>query len=137
MSRAILFAGSSFALKSVFLRVEAFALYTSPKPPAAPPRGVFPPRRCRSRLAAGAAGPRRYEHERRREQRQERHHPQLSRCAPLFYVHRASFRHLAPVSEPASTVRAGDPVGRKTRPRSDATRSPETNIPTMIAAPKT
>src|SRR5947207_15886052 len=34
MLRAILLLGRSFALKSVFLRVAVFALYTSPKPPA-------------------------------------------------------------------------------------------------------
>src|ERR671930_1482724 len=36
MLRAILFAGRSLALKSVFFSVAAFALYTSPKPPPAP-----------------------------------------------------------------------------------------------------
>src|SRR5262245_52555580 len=41
MLRAVLFAGSSFALKSVFLRVEAFALYVSPKPPPLPTIGAF------------------------------------------------------------------------------------------------
>ena len=71
--------------------------------------------------------------------RQYRHHPV---AAPprghLPYVHRASFREPQLVfSSTPELVPALASTGLRTRPRSEAIRSPEISIPTMIAAPKT
>src|SRR6185437_14265798 len=83
---------------------------------------------------AGAAGARRREHQRRAEYERQHHQGR----SPSAYVHRSSFSVPQPVLTP--TARWALPpvsVGRRTRPRIAATRSPETSIPTRIAAPKT
>ena len=73
MLRDILFAGSRLALKSVCLRVDAFAAYTSPNP--LPPETItagFAVRRAGAAAAGRDERQRDTEHEDRQDARDER-----------------------------------------------------------------
>src|SRR6187551_3195005 len=99
--------------------------------------------RGRRLLAVGAPAARRREDERGAEHYECQHpHPEgasAGRSRLLPTLHHASFSREPQLVSPFISGRVPGAVSivRRRRPRSNATRSPETSIPTMIAAPNT